>query len=67
MTLEKKLVKESENQLKDLQRVADKYSADLAVYCQFTFDVLGGEEMTNRQIAQFLIAKDLLTPELKAN
>ena len=33
MTLDKKLIGESETQLKDLQRIAEKYKGDLAVHC----------------------------------
>lgn len=67
MTLEKKMQAESDQQLKDLQRVAEKYAGQVAVYSQFSYDVCGGEEMTNRQIAEFLVQKNLLTKELAAN
>ncbi len=48
LTLDEKMQKETDAQLKDLTRVAEKYPNDLAVYGQFTFDVAGGESMTNR-------------------
>jgi hypothetical protein len=64
LTLDEKMQRETEAQLKDLTRVAEKYANDLAVYSQFTFDVCGGESMTNRQIALWLRDKNLLTPTL---
>lgn len=64
LTLDEKMQKETDAQLKDLTRVAEKYPNDLAVYGQFTFDVAGGETMTNRNIALWLKNKNLLTPVL---
>ena len=61
--------------MQDLVRLAKKYSPDavdakdkggLAIYGQFTYDVLGGEELTNKQIAQWLIKKQLITPEIQS-
>lgn len=57
VTADKKLENETEKQLQDLVRLAKKYSPDapemkgkggLAIYGQFTFDVMGGEDMTNK-------------------
>ena len=66
MTLDKRKQEESDAQLKELERVAQKYSKDLAVYSQFSYDVCGGEQLTNREIAKLLVAKGLLTKELMA-
>jgi len=66
MTLDKRKQEESDAQLKELERVAQKYSKDLAVYSQFSYDVCGGEQLTNREIAKLLVTKGLLTKELMA-
>ena len=74
MTLDQRKELESDKQLQDLVRLAKKYSPEgpegkgkggLAIYGQFTYDVLGGEDMTNKQIAKWLITKKLITPEIQ--
>lgn len=65
MTLDKRESERSEHQLSEMRRLAEKYKNDLAVYNQFAYDVQGGEEMTNRQIATHLIQKAMLTQVLK--
>ena len=41
--------------MRDLSRVAAKYSGDLAVYAQYTTDVQGGEYNLNREIGRMLV------------
>jgi hypothetical protein len=50
MTLDQRVKELTDSQLRDLQRVANKYgeTGDLAVYSQFTYDVQGGEDMNNK-------------------
>ena len=63
LTLEESQKEETEAQLTDLQRILKKYQGpdekkkQLAVYGQFSYDVLGGESMTNRELAQNLIKR----------
>ena len=55
--------------IKQLKRLANKYNSGgeedqgLAAYGQFTYDVQGGDDMTNKKIAQELVKMKLITPE----
>ena len=57
LTLEESQKEETEAQINDLQRVLNKYQGkddkknEFAVYGQFSYDVMGGETLTNRELA----------------
>ena len=57
LTLEESQKEETEAQLNDLSRVLHKYQGkddkknEFAVYGQFSYDVMGGETLTNRELA----------------
>ena len=59
---------QSDFELKNLQRILNKYASvddthkngQFGVYAQFSYDVAGGDSMTNKHIARSLIDKGFL-------
>ena len=68
MTMEQERQEETKSMLTDINRILNKYNqpgaSQLAVYAQFTHDVQGGESLLNKEIAQNLIKRGLLTQSL---
>ena len=68
LTMDSSMREETNREIKELRRVAKKYGGDgetrdFGVYAQFSYDVRGGDDKTNKQIAQELIKMNLITKD----
>ncbi len=55
---------ETKKELERLKRLSDHYGKDgFGIYAAFTYDVQGGDDFSNRDIANFLTQWGYFTPE----
>ena len=71
MTMDQDKQEETRTLLSTLNRVLGKYNSpgasQFAVYAQYTNDIQGGEMLLNKDIAQQLIKRGMLSQTLESN